>query len=40
MQDELVTTYGADIDQMTLGHQFLKENLTCPNGSFPIPTKG
>ncbi len=40
MHDELVTTYSADIDQWTVGHQFLKDNVKCPNGSFPIPTKG
>ena len=32
MQDEACTTYGADVEQMTLGHQFLLENF----GAVPI----
>jgi hypothetical protein len=36
MQDEASTTYGAVIDQMTLGHQFLKQifgpNITITKG--------
>lgn len=34
MQDEALTTFGADIDQMTLGHQFLFQNFGVK------PTKG
>jgi hypothetical protein len=36
MQDEACTTYGAVIDQMTLGHQFLQQIL----GPNAIATKG
>eukprot|EP00026_Physarum_polycephalum_P001546 Phypoly_transcript_01548.p1 GENE.Phypoly_transcript_01548~~Phypoly_transcript_01548.p1 ORF type:complete len:1071 (+),score=169.08 Phypoly_transcript_01548:77-3289(+) len=32
MQDEACTTYGADIEQMTLGHQFLYNNF----GAIPV----
>ena len=33
MQDEACTTYSADIDQMTLGHQFLLNHFGA------LPTK-
>ena len=34
MQDEACTTYGADIEQMTLGHQFILSTFGA------LPTKG
>ena len=34
MQDEACTTYGGDIDQMTLGHQFIYNTFGA------VPTKG